>query len=78
MAEEIEVADQLYEKILDLKNAEGQTMCGTEVVTVFLKRQMQSVMSRVHQLWLYTGANDKSRVSPTDFSEEDLRTRCGV
>ncbi|KAK1694760.1 hypothetical protein QYE76_011457 [Lolium multiflorum] len=71
--EESKVADQLYEKILDLKNAEGQMMCGTEVVTLFLKRWVQPVMSRVHQLWLYTGANDKSRVSPTDFSEEDLR-----
>ncbi|KAM0900633.1 hypothetical protein ACQ4PT_020475 [Festuca glaucescens] len=72
-AEESKVADQLYEKILDLKNADGQTMCGTEVVTVFLKRRVQPVMSRAHQLWLYTGANDKSRVSSTDFSEEDLR-----
>jgi hypothetical protein len=35
-------------------------------------------MSWAHQLWLYTGANDKSRVSPNDFSEEDLRdeVRC--
>jgi hypothetical protein len=71
-AEESAIADQLYEKVLDLKNAEGQTMCGTEVVTVFLKCRMQPVMSRVHQLWLYTGAKDKSRVSPTDFSEEYL------
>nr|XP_051197352.1 uncharacterized protein LOC127310747 [Lolium perenne] len=30
-------------------------------------------MSRVHQLWLYTGASDKSRISPTDLSDEDLR-----
>jgi hypothetical protein len=48
-------------------------MCGTEVVTVFLKHRVQPVMSRVHQLWLYTGAKDKARVSSTDFSEEDLR-----
>jgi hypothetical protein len=35
-AEESEVAGQLYEKILDLKSAGGQTMSGTEVVTLFL------------------------------------------
>jgi hypothetical protein len=53
-------------------------MCGTEVVTLFLKRWVQPVMSRDHQLWLYTGAKDKSRVSPNNFSEEDLRdeVRC--
>jgi hypothetical protein len=72
-AEESEVADQLYEKILDPKSAGGQMMCGTEVVTVLLKHQVQPVISRVHQLWIYTGARDKSRVSPTDFSKKDLR-----
>jgi hypothetical protein len=75
--EESEVADQLYEKISDLKSAGGQTMCGTEVVTVFLKRRVQPLMSRDHQLWLYTCAKDKSRVSPNDFYEEYLRARCG-
>jgi hypothetical protein len=72
-AEESEVADQLYEKILDLKNAGGQTMCGTEVVALFLKRRVQPAMSRDHQLWLYIGAKDKTRVSPNDFSKHDLR-----
>jgi hypothetical protein len=28
-AEESKVADKLYEKILELKSAGGQTMCGT-------------------------------------------------
>jgi hypothetical protein len=32
------LADKLYEKTLDLKSAVGQTMCGTEVATLFLKR----------------------------------------
>ncbi|KAK1686255.1 hypothetical protein QYE76_047103 [Lolium multiflorum] len=72
-AEESTLADQLYEKVLDLKNAGGQTMFGTEVVSVFLKCRVQPVMSRVHQLWMYTGATDKSRISPTNLSEVDLR-----
>jgi hypothetical protein len=72
-AEESAIADQLYEKVLDLKNAGGQTMCGTEVVAVFLKCRVQPAMSRVHQLWLHTSAKDKSRINPADFSEEDLR-----
>ena len=72
-AEESALADQLYEKVMDLKNAEGLTMCGTEVVSVFLKRRVQPLMSRPHQLWMYTGATDKSRVSLVDLSEEELR-----
>jgi hypothetical protein len=39
-AEESAIADQLYENILDLKNAGGQTMCDTEVVSIFLKRRV--------------------------------------
>ncbi|KAK1652868.1 hypothetical protein QYE76_070673 [Lolium multiflorum] len=50
--EESALADQLYEKVLDLKNAGGHTMCGTEVVSVFLKRRVQPVMSRAYQLWI--------------------------
>ncbi|KAK1631025.1 hypothetical protein QYE76_005340 [Lolium multiflorum] len=35
-------------------------------------------MSRPHQLWLYTGKDDKSRVSSTDLSADELRdeVRC--
>ncbi|KAK1619021.1 hypothetical protein QYE76_024538 [Lolium multiflorum] len=71
--EESALADQLYEKVMDLKNAEGLTMCGTAVVSVFLKRWVQPLMSRPHQLWLYTGEGDKSRVSLSEFSKEELR-----
>jgi hypothetical protein len=47
-AQEKVLADELYEKIPDLKSAGGQTMCGTEVVALFLKHQVQPVMSRSH------------------------------
>jgi hypothetical protein len=77
-AEESALANQLHEKVLDLKNAGGQTMCGTEVVSVFLRHRVQPAMSRAHQLWMYTGAMDKSRINPTYLSEDDLRdeVRC--
>ena len=71
--EESATADQLFEKVLDLKNAGGLTMCGTEVVSVFLKRRVQPLMSRPHQLWLFIGKDDKSRVSSVDLSDEELR-----
>ncbi|KAK1607665.1 hypothetical protein QYE76_031338 [Lolium multiflorum] len=71
--EESALADKLFEQIVDLKNAGGLTMCGTEVVSVFLKRRVQPLMSRPHQLWMYTGEGDKSRVSSVDLSDEELR-----
>jgi hypothetical protein len=71
--EESTTADQLFEKVLDLKSAGGLTMCGTEVVSVFLKHRVQPLMSRPHQLWLFVGKDDKSRVSSVDLSDEELR-----
>jgi hypothetical protein len=70
--EESAIADKLFEQVINLKNAGGLTMCGTEVVSVFLKRRVQPLMSRPHQLWMYTGESDKSRVSSIDLSDDDL------
>ncbi|KAK1631400.1 hypothetical protein QYE76_005715 [Lolium multiflorum] len=71
--EERATADKLFDQVVILKNTGGLTMCGTEVVSVFLQRRVQPLMSRPHQLWLYTGKDDRSRVSSADLSAEDLR-----
>jgi hypothetical protein len=71
--EEKVVADRLFDQVIVLKNTGGLTMCGTEVVSVFLQRRVQPLMSRPHQLWLYTGKSDKSRVISADLSAEELR-----
>ncbi|KAK1610983.1 hypothetical protein QYE76_034656 [Lolium multiflorum] len=71
--EERVTADRLFEQVVVLKNTGGLTMCGTEVVSVFLQRRVQPLMSRPHQLWLYTGKGDKSRVSSADLSADELR-----
>jgi hypothetical protein len=42
------VADKLYEKVLELKNAGGQTMSSTEGAALFLRHRIQPVMSRAH------------------------------
>jgi hypothetical protein len=47
-------------------------MCGTEVVLVFLQRRVHPLMSQPHQLWLYVGKDDKSRVSSADLSDDEL------
>ncbi|KAK1627355.1 hypothetical protein QYE76_001670 [Lolium multiflorum] len=71
--EERATADRLFERVVVLKNTGGLTMCGTEVVSVFLQRRVQPLMSRPHQLWLYTGVTDKSRISSADLSADELR-----
>ncbi|KAK1682772.1 hypothetical protein QYE76_043620 [Lolium multiflorum] len=71
--EERVIADKLFDQVVTLKNTGGLTMCGTEVVSVFLQRRVQPLMSRPHQLWLYTGKDDESRVSSVDLSADDLR-----
>ncbi|KAK1667897.1 hypothetical protein QYE76_056056 [Lolium multiflorum] len=71
--EEKVTADKLFDQVIDLKNTGGLTMCGTEIVSVFLQRRVQPLMSRPHQLWLYSGKNDKSRVSSADLSADELR-----
>jgi hypothetical protein len=72
IAEEKVVADDLYEKILEVKNTDGRTMIGTEVATVFLKRRIQPTMSRVHQMWLYSGSKDETRINATKLSNKEL------
>ncbi|KAK1653461.1 hypothetical protein QYE76_071266 [Lolium multiflorum] len=47
-------------------------MIGTEVVAVFLKRRIQPVMSRAHQMWLYSGPMDETRVNVAELSEKEL------
>jgi hypothetical protein len=42
--------DRLFEKILRIKESYGQTMMGTEIAAVFLKRRIQPIMSRAHPM----------------------------
>ncbi|KAK1603731.1 hypothetical protein QYE76_027404 [Lolium multiflorum] len=71
--EEKATADGLFKQIVILKNSGGMTMRGTEVVSVFLQRRVQPLMSRPHQLWLFAGKNDKSRVNSADLLADELQ-----
>jgi hypothetical protein len=45
---------------------------------VFLKRRIQPVMSRAHQMWLYSGPEDETRVNVAELCEKELldEVRC--
>jgi hypothetical protein len=62
-SEEKPIADKLFERVLRIKESDGQTMMAAEIVAVFLKRRIQPVMSRAHQMWLYSGPKDETRVN---------------
>jgi hypothetical protein len=66
------VVDRLFEKILRIKETDGQTMMGTEIAAIFLKRRIRPVMSRAHPMWLYSGPKDETRVNVAEFSEKEL------
>jgi hypothetical protein len=72
ITEEKAIAGILYENILNLKNVGGRTMCGTEVVALFLNCRIQPVMSRRHQMWLYISPEDLTQINATNFMEKEL------
>jgi hypothetical protein len=65
-------ADELFARFLRIKEADGQTMVGTEVAAVFLKRRVQPVMARVRPMWLYSGLKDETRINAAELSEKEL------
>jgi hypothetical protein len=71
-AEEKPAADELYERVMELKNNGGQTILGTEFAALFLKRRIQPVMSRDHHMWLYIGPKDSTRINAADLSDKEL------
>jgi hypothetical protein len=71
-SEEKTIADKLFERVLDIKEFDGQKMIGTKVFAVFFKRRVQPVMSRAHQMWLYSGPKDETRINVAELSEKEL------
>jgi hypothetical protein len=70
--EEKPTADKLFKRVLRIKESDGQTMIGTEIAAIFLKRRVQPIMSRAHPMWLYSGPKDETRVNVAELSEKEL------
>ncbi|KAK1613753.1 hypothetical protein QYE76_019270 [Lolium multiflorum] len=64
--------DKLFDRFLRIKEADGQTMIGTEVAAVFLKRPVQPIMVRAHPMRLYSGPKDETRINIAELSEKEL------
>lgn len=71
-AEEKPIAEELYRRVLELKESGGQTMLGTEIAALFLKRRIQPLMARSHPMYMYTGSKDSTRINTADFTDKEL------
>jgi hypothetical protein len=71
-SEEKPVVKRLFDRILLIKESDGQTMMCTEIVVVFLKRRIQPVMSRAHPMCLYSDPMDETRINVVELSENKL------
>jgi hypothetical protein len=71
-SEEKPVVDKLFDRILRIKESDGQTMMDTKIVVVFLKRRNQQIMSRAHQMWLYSCPKYETRVNVAKLFEKEL------
>ncbi|KAK1653482.1 hypothetical protein QYE76_071287 [Lolium multiflorum] len=71
-SDEKAVADELFTRFLRIKEADGQTMIGTEVAAVFLRRRVQPVMARVRPMWMYMCQKDETRINVAELSEKEL------
>ena len=47
-------------------------MLGTEFAALFLKRRIQPVMARSHQMWLYTGPKDSTHINAASYLDKEL------
>jgi hypothetical protein len=70
--------DKLFDRVLRIKESDGQTMIAAEIATVFLKRQVQPIMSRAHPMWLYSGPKDETRVNVAELSEKNCLMKLGA
>jgi hypothetical protein len=70
--DEKSTTDRLFERFLRIKESDGQTMIGTEVAAVFLKRRVQPIMSRAHPMWMYSGPKDETRLNIVELSKKEL------
>jgi hypothetical protein len=71
----IEDIKPLLTHIQSLKSTTGGALTGTQLMAVFLQRRIQPLQARVSKLWLYSGAEDPSRVSKEDLEKKSLDKR---
>jgi hypothetical protein len=72
---EVEVIQQLFTRILELKNAAKKELNGTQLMVFFLQCQIQPLQAQILKLWSYLGATDPSRVSKKDLAIKDPKKR---
>ena len=71
-ASEEREARSLLAKVEELQSTEGKVLTGAHLVTAFIRRRVQPLQDRAHPMFEYTGADDCTRVSTEDYSNNEL------
>ena len=61
--------NMLVERVVQLIN---QGITGMDLLEVFLSRCIQPLQARDHPMWMYSGADDTSRVHPEEVSAKTV------
>ena len=70
-AEEMTQTDELMTRIASLRDS-GLT--DVHLAGVFLKRRIQPLQARVHNIWAYSGTGDATQVRNEELSSNELET----
>ena len=70
--EEKAIVKPLVSTITGLLKSLGKEAGGVHLIATFVKRQVQSLCARIHPMWEDQGANDPTRLSSTELSDEEV------
>src|SRR4051812_13959399 len=73
-AEELPVANELYARLQEVKDMDGQIMLRTEIPAPFMRRRIQPLQHRSHPMFMYTGYDDSTCISSVAMGEDDIIT----
>ncbi|KAM0904346.1 hypothetical protein ACQ4PT_018060 [Festuca glaucescens] len=69
---ELEETKPLMARIHALQTDKGKELSGLQIMTHFLRLQVQPIQARVSALWTYSGSKDPTRVSKENLSTSEL------
>jgi hypothetical protein len=65
----------LLTQIVKLKDVANKELNSTQLIVFFLQRWIQPLQARVSRLWAYSGVKDRSRVSQSNLTTEEVEKK---
>jgi hypothetical protein len=70
---EIAESGKLITKIRNLRENTDLHTFGLQIVSFFLRRQIQPLQARLHDMWKYSGTSNPNRLWKEDPSSKELK-----